>query len=73
MVLEIYLHEYRKVIQGLKGRRKGQWLSQMNSDTKKVVKAWNLRQKCRPSQARESVLAQENCSPGAKHAQNCLE
>lgn len=38
---------------------KGQYLSQMNSDTEEVVKAWNLCQKYRPSQARETVLAQE--------------
>lgn len=31
----------------------------MISDTEEVVKAWNLCQKHRPSQARESMLAQE--------------
>lgn len=56
---KIYFHEYTKVIQGLKDPRKGQYLSQMASDTKEAVKAWNLCQKCRPSQAKESTLAEE--------------
>lgn len=56
---KIYLCEYTKVSQGLKDPRKGRCLSQMNSDTEEVVKAWNRCQKRRPSQARESMLAQE--------------
>lgn len=56
---KIYLHEYTEVIQGLKDPGKGQYLSQIISDTEEVVKAWNLCQKRRPSQARESMLAQE--------------
>lgn len=55
----MYLHEYIEVVQGLKDPRYSQYLSQMISDTVEVVKAWNLCQKHRPSQARESMLAQE--------------
>lgn len=56
---KIYLHQYTEAVQELKDARKGQYLSQMNSDTEEVVKAWNLCQKYKPSQARETVLAQE--------------